>query len=195
MFEIEQKRLSYMEQEPQPIDIPRSECDDGPDEGEEGSQMDEAALILQRAQQEASSGKFLQLTKFLGNKPTKQPSPKTPSSTRDVNCTRVLYRVSNNVTTDIHDSGDLVDRGANGDIAIHDSGYLVDRGANGDIAGKRPKVMPTNWSASINTRVRDVIKNTFDDDGECTKRELEEPLIYAGTYIGGEKVEVTSSGG
>jgi hypothetical protein len=83
----------------------------------------------------------------------------------------------------IHDTGDLVDRGANGDIAIHDSGDLVDRGANGDTAGKRPKVMPTNWCASINTRASEKVEVTSSGGLQTEYVELKSPLPEHLRYI------------
>jgi hypothetical protein len=102
-----------------------NEGDDGQNDADEESNTEEAEIILQKAKQEASGRKFLK--KFLG-KPN--PNKSSPSS-RQINCTDVVYRDM----TDTYEKGGLVDRGANGGLAGKDLKVIATTDRWVDITG------------------------------------------------------------
>jgi hypothetical protein len=106
-----------------------NEGDDGQNDADEESNTEEAEIILQKAKQEASGRKFLK--KFLG-KPN--PNKSSPSS-RQINCTDVVYRIGNSDMTDTYEKGGLVDRGANGGLAGKDLKVIATTDRRVDITG------------------------------------------------------------
>ena len=95
----------------------RESLDECEQDDEEQTVDDEVKMILSQARQDKSTKKFLH--KFLGKKPPKSP-PTTKQADRDINCTRIVYRVTNNGSSDAQEKGGLVDRGANGGLAGKD---------------------------------------------------------------------------
>jgi hypothetical protein len=93
-----------------------STCDLVPDEVDEEEQSvydEDVGMILNKAHQEEPTKRFLH--KLLGKKTEKPPTKK--GIDRNIKCTRIVYRVTNN---DIPEKGGLVDRGANGGLAGRD---------------------------------------------------------------------------
>jgi hypothetical protein len=118
--------IKALEQDPEHLDNMESvENEEGADE--EDQQTDEAEIILQQAQREASGRPFL--TKNLGKKHSKNQSP------RSLHCTRIVYKVSNVSPPNVDELGGLVDRGANGGLAGKDLSRIAITDRRVDITG------------------------------------------------------------
>ena len=118
--------IKVLEQDPEHLDnLVSVENEEGADE--EDQQTDEAEIILQQAQREASGRPFL--TKFLGKKHSKNQSP------RHLHCTRIVYKVSNVSPPNVDELGGLVDRGANGGLAGKDLSRIAITDRRVDITG------------------------------------------------------------